>query len=516
MQVGRKLGISQYAALFSILCCLFWAGITGSNCPGSALATVQGPEQIILNWTGDPGSTQTVTWLCSDTTASQLQYMPAAGFNGDFSTASIVEAQGLPFDSNNCRYQANIKGLTADTPYVYRVGREGAWSEPRSFSTAKDTDTFTFLYLGDVQEGYSEWRDMLGAIKKSYPQIKFALQGGDLTNKSNDELEWGEFLAAATPCFSQIPLMPTLGNHDGSMYLDFFSLPLNGPRGLEKEFYSFDYANAHFVILNSGNNTNQAAKEWLQRDLQNAEQTWKFVVFHHPAYQAFDDFKTIDDSIREHWVPIFEEGGVDMAFVGHQHQYMRTHPIFQGEISPDRAEHGVVYVMGNSGSKTYQLGPGLPYVACQEAGSNYQLITIQDELLSLTSAKAGGELIEVYTIDKGPQDSPRYLLAPERDEAYQISTNADGINTMTVNTNVNGFRYFTTNLTSVVPHPGDETVVFTHMRNGVQLAINASRADFDVVSQAQGGFNVKAGDVIKAYIVDELSTDMDRNPIILH
>ena len=32
---------------------------------------------------------------------------------------------------------------------------------------------------------------------------------------------------------------------------------------------------------------------------------------------------------------------------------------------------------------------------------------------------------------------------------------------------------------------------------------------------AQAGFNVQAGDVIKVYIVDELTNAEDRNPVIL-
>lgn len=395
MQAGWKPGISKYAALLGILCCLFWVGITGSNYP--ALATVQGPEQIILTWTDDPASTQTVTWLSPDTTASQLQYMPAVDFNGDFPNASIIEAQMSPFGSSNYRYQAHITGLTADTSYVYRVGSAEAWSETLSFTTAADSDTFSFLYLGDVQEGYEEWEDLLDFIKQNHPQIKFSLLGGDLANNDN---EWGQFLTAASPYFSQVPMMPTLGNHDGYMYLNFFSLPGNGPEGLKKEFYSFDYGNAHFVVLNSGNNTSPEAKEWLKTDLQNTSQTWKFAMFHYPAYPAFDDNKTIDESICENWVPILEANGVDMVFVGHQHQYMRTYPIYQGETQTGVESYGIVYIMGNSGSKHYGAGAGFPYIDCQETGSNYQLIEIEGEVLTLTSRKANGELIEVYTIDK--------------------------------------------------------------------------------------------------------------------
>ena len=102
------------------------------------------------------------------------------------------------------------------------------------------------------------------------------------------------------------------------------------------------------MVLDTSNIITDTVKQWLQEDLQNTTKGWKFAVFHHPPYQNFDDNKTIDDALREHWVPILEQNHVDMVFVGHQHVYMRTYPIYQGEVATDA--YGIVYVMGNSGS----------------------------------------------------------------------------------------------------------------------------------------------------------------------
>lgn len=85
---------------------------------------------------------------------------------------------------------------------------------------------------------------------------------------------------------------------------------------------------------------------------------------------------------------------------------------------------------------------------------------------------------------------------------------------MTVKSGVSGFKYFSVSLSPVVPHSGSEVVVFVHLRGGIQLAISAAKADFDTVDCAQAGFNVQPGDVVKVYIVDELTNDPDRNPIV--
>lgn len=490
--------------------------------PFSSVALAQEtsqPEQIILTWTADPTTTQTITWLMSHNSSARVQYLKAEEFEDNFDSAQQLEVQGTIFDNNETLYlyTADLTDLTPDTKYVYRVGVEGAWSESAAFTTAAETENFSFLYMGDIQSGYTAWGSMLDSVYRTHSDIKFALLGGDLTDRGHDVNEWGEFLDAATTVFSQIPVMPTLGNHDGLMYSKFFALPENGPIGLEREFYSFDYGDAHFVILDSNNNTNREAKQWLQQDLETTDKKWKFVAFHHPAYPATYDYKRIDKSICENWIPILEQNGVDMVFVGHQHVYMRTHPIFQGEIQSD--SYGIVYVMGNAGSKFYAGGGDFPYIASERAGSNYQVIDLNGDVLTLISREANGELIETYTIDKSIQthpQKPKYSIIPKVNPVYSIGTTTDSIKTMTVNPNQTGFKYFTVHIEPVIAHEGTETAVFTQLRNGIQLQLNALTADFDLAETAQAGFNVEDGDIIKIYLVDDLNNAVDFNPTILH
>lgn len=515
---GKIRGASRIICLLVSLSVFF---ISYFSPAASFAGEFAGPEQIILTWTGDPATSQTITWLTPNNGAGKVQYAVAEGFNGDFSAARQMTGAGASFaGSDNFRYTVTLTGLTPDTQYVYRVGMDGAWSEPTFFSTSAQTEDFTFLYLGDVQDGYVQWGNLLGEIYSENPQIRFALLGGDLTDNGSDNNEWGEFLDAAAGLFSLIPVMPAKGNHDGSLFSEFFALPDNGPRGLSGEFYSFDYGDAHFVVLNSGNNTSEVVKQWLREDLQSTTKNWRFVVFHHPAYPAFEDYKTVDESICENWAPILEHYEVDMVFVGHQHQYMRTYPIFQGAVQTDPAAYGIVYVMGNSGSKVYAAGNGFPYIAREETGSNYQVIELAGDVLTLFSKKGNGELIETFTLNKGEttgpeQDSLYRVTLDENDPAFTPGRTTEGIPTLTVNSGISGFYYFTAGITPLVSHNGEQTVVFTHYRNNKQLGINATRADFEMASAAQAGFNVEAGDVIKVYIVDEFANSTERNPLIL-
>jgi DMSO/TMAO reductase YedYZ molybdopterin-dependent catalytic subunit len=121
---------------------------------------------------------------------------------------------------------------------------------------------------------------------------------------------------------------------------------------------------------------------------------------------------------------------------------------------------------------------------------------------------------QIVRIDLVPEPA-FYEIVPEEDDAYTIGQTADGISTMTVDSGISGFKYFTVGINTLLSHDGEETVIFTHLRDGSQLGLSVTRADFDEVDTAQAGFNVQSGDVVKAYTVDELSNAPDRNPRIL-
>ncbi|TEB14137.1 Serine/threonine-protein kinase PknD [Pelotomaculum sp. FP] len=478
----------------------------------------------LLTWSGDPKTSQTITWLMPSTCATaKVQYLKSADYTGSFAAVQEAEATGRAFGASGeyNLFSVNLTGLSPGTQYAYRVGVGEDWGQVHRFTTAQDTDRFSFLYLGDVHAGYStgwdsQWDALLQSAYFNYPDLKFSLQGGDLTDEDS-ETEYRQFLGAATGIFSRIPFMPAMGNHDGPFYLDFFTLPENGPGSLKERFYSFDYGNAHFAVLDSSSNGVAAAAEWLRQDLQNSHSRWKFVVFHHPAYYNYNDGKTtIYDAIKENWVPIFEENGVDMAFVGHQHVYMRTYPMYQGMIKDNPAD-GIVYVMGVSGSKLYGAGSGYDYVAKELASvSNYQVINIDGDTLTLIAKDASGQVIDSYTLMKQPVDGHAvYIITPMADAAYQTGATPEGIKTMTVNDDVSGMKYFNVHIAPVSAHDGLEAVVFTHLRNGVQLSLNVTKADFDVVDTAHAGFNVQPGDLVKVYIVDDLTNEPDCNPTIL-
>ena len=151
----------------------------------------------------------------------------------------------------------------------------------------------------------------------------------------------------------QTVLMPTPGNHDYSptpnnyiiedpliAYFNIFSFPTKGEAGGvpsgSKAYYSYDYANIHFISLDSygraGGDRSMFAKDgeqlkWLERDLKANKQKWTIVYWHHPPYTMASRNSDVEvdlKTIREGVVPILDKYKVDMVLNGHSHVYERS------------------------------------------------------------------------------------------------------------------------------------------------------------------------------------------------
>ncbi|MEN6392019.1 MAG: metallophosphoesterase family protein, partial [Syntrophomonas sp.] len=372
------------------------------------------PDQIILSWTDDPYTTQTVAWrAATDTGQERLQYLPVAGFNGSFTDAWEATAVKTELYAGYYHFETTLPNLSPNTRYIYRVGGEGAWSEPAFFTTATPGDQFTFVYMGDVQQGYEDWGKMLQRMAAENPGPRFAILGGDLVYDGNSKSEWEQFFTAATPTFKQIPLLPAPGNHDDApLFWNTFALPQNGPEGFKEKFYSFDYGNCHIAVLDSNLMGASAAqyntvKTWLQNDLDSSGKQWKFLAFHYPPYPVVEDGHSYN--LEVNWVPLFEQCGVDVVFVGHQHVYMRTKPLRSGQVQADG--EGIVYIMGNAGTKFYPAGDNRDYIAKElDYISSYQLISIDGDTFTMSARDADGQLIDSYTLGNLPSVGAEYSV----------------------------------------------------------------------------------------------------------
>ena len=132
--------------------------------------------------------------------------------------------------------------------------------------------------------------------------------------------------------FANTSMFFAAGNHEsGSNALtNYFNYSMEeGQTTADGAYYSFDYANAHFVVLNTNdadnNGLGQAQLAWLTEDLKNSDSKWKFVLMHKSLYSGGShstDSEVV--AMRAQLQKLFAETGVTIVFGGHDHTYTFT------------------------------------------------------------------------------------------------------------------------------------------------------------------------------------------------
>lgn len=429
--------------------------------PGASAA----PDHITLTWSGDPTTSQTITWR-TDTTVSNgvIQYALApltARTTVTSWTNSVTTAlETLQSDMGSANLHSGmLTGLKPATKYVYRVGDGTDWSPTATFTTASAGVTyFKFLIFGDSQSGdtnnpiYGPWQANAHAAFAANPDARFFVNVGDLTECGQYYTHWNNWHAACQDIINTIPAMPSQGNHEtynngwnpnGSVsepyeYIEQFKLPQNGPTSLHTQAYSWDYGNVHFAVVDSQYDEEVTAETgvvrfpgspstvanplanpflssqaaWLDNDLKNTSKQWKVVIFHKTPY--FNKASRANEIIKAAFTPIIEKYHVDVVFNGHDHGISRTFPIKGDVLQSSPANGTVYYVTGRSGNKLYtdlsrkvwdQFFYDANDIPC------YVVAQVNGASLTLQAVKQDGTVIDTYTINKVTgTDSPRTVL----------------------------------------------------------------------------------------------------------
>lgn len=368
------------------------------------------PDQIVLTWSENPATTQTVQWRTdTSVTATAVRVREA----GSDEVMSIVPAEteplvdsGLINDSVCHRHTAVMRDLNPATGYEYALTDGDGWTDWIQFTTAPgEAVPFKFIYMGDAQNGLDTWGVLVNKAFKNEPDAAFYIMAGDLVNRGIQRDDWDQFWDNAEGIYDRRQLVPAIGNHEDQgangpwMYLELFALPMNGADTITKErSYSFTYSNALFVILDT-NTSIPAQTAWLEEQLANSAATWKFVVYHHPAYSSGP--RRDNPTVRAEWTPLFDKYHVDMALQGHDHAYLRTYPIYDNK-RVEKTTDGTTYVVSVSGTKFYdQEDPWYEEFGMTEV-STYQVLDIQIEgaVLTYKAYDNEGELRDTLIIDK--------------------------------------------------------------------------------------------------------------------
>ncbi len=305
-------------------------------------------------------------------------------------------------------HEVFIPGLTPNTKYYYALGDSngllaGGTAE-YFFKTSpvnRSHEPVRAWILGDCGTGTDQARAVRDAYENyvGSDHTDLILLLGDNAYESGLDSEYQQkfFQNMYEDQLIQSVLWPSPGNHDlrsaksatqSGPYYDIFTLPTNAEAGGlasgTEAYYSFDYANIHFVSLDSddsGHDPTDPMLVWMDDDLHSTEQDWKIVFLHHPPYSKGShdsDSSSLLIKIRENFVPIWEAAGVDLVIAGHSHSYERSFLIHSHHGFSPTLDSSMVLDPGDGqqgGDGAYQkygtgpdAGAGTVYVVAGSSG----------------------------------------------------------------------------------------------------------------------------------------------------
>ncbi len=180
---------------------------------------------------------------------------------------------------------------------------------------------FRFSIIGDRTGGAQAqiygrvWRE----VDLMHPD--FVINVGDTIQGGKDgsaESEWLE-LRPIWERYQHYPIYFTPGNHD--VFSDT-SRALYERESKRPAFYSFDYQEAHFTVLDNSRTADlsRAQLDFLKQDLErNKEKNPKFVFFHKPYWIALLALGNTEFELHK----LAKQYGVQHVISGHGHQFVR-------------------------------------------------------------------------------------------------------------------------------------------------------------------------------------------------
>jgi len=394
------------------------------------------PQSMVVKWRTDI-FTDTKIWYGPDT-SSLIQTVAVGGTRKD--------------------HEITISGLVPNTRYYYAIGHSGGilggGTAEHFFQTsppAGATQAVRAWVLGDSGTSDNKAR----AVRDGY----YAYAGDHFTDLilmlGDNAYEDGKDSEYQTAVFENMyeeqlihsVLWATPGNHDYASanaanqtgpYFNIFTFPRNGEAGGlasgTEAYYSFDYANIHFVSLDShdsGRAPGDPMLVWLENDLNATLQDWIVVIFHHPPYSkgshdSDDDGRQTE--MRENVLPILEAAGVDLVLSGHSHSYERSfllngHYGLSNTLLPTmildnslgriddggayhkdafgpEADKGAVYAVAGSSGKISNAPLNHPVMVYNALTLGSLSLEITDKQLDLKFIGTAGEVMDYFTLQK--------------------------------------------------------------------------------------------------------------------
>lgn len=325
--------------------------------------------------TANPAVSRMIMWQSDEAEENaEVEYRRAGS---DTSLSAKAVSESFTDDSITVYlHSAPIEALEPGTDYEYRIVNGSAGTPWYPFRTPAEDASFKALIFPDSQSAdYSGWKELAQNAAKRNPDAQFFVNMGDLVDNGEDHTQWNAWMGALSGIIDRIPLAPLMGNHETytldwkvrlpEAYLHEFNVPDNGSSSFQHYYYSFDYGDVHFTVLNTQFDETNDFKPglfdeqlaWLRQDVKKSTKKWKIVLMHkdiltYAIRNRPERVPGIGD-IGRSLMPEFDELGIDLVFTAHLHTYRNRGRLYNFEPS----DRGPLYILtGVAGDVRY---PGL-------------------------------------------------------------------------------------------------------------------------------------------------------------
>ncbi|MFO8017997.1 MAG: metallophosphoesterase [Promethearchaeia archaeon] len=360
---------SQILSLLVVLTflCVPQFPVTGQGSTISVSESDIDPKGIRVTSKNDPTDSATISWYTEQKVSNpEVEYSKAH----DLSDSKVKIAQEKQVDGT-CIYSASIEGLDINTTYYYQVMDD---TNIYNFTTAEQRNvTHTeFLVIGDTQNVDDVSGNITAKVMQKFGDgVDFFIHMGDIVDEGEKQGWYNKYFRKMEPFHTNVQGYFTEGNHERGLATKMYDnvpLPSNGR---DSRYYSFNWGPASFLSLNDNNAEFLPHQKmpllWLENELSNFEKdkytVWKFAYMHQPIFNAKPS-RSDKPELAATWCSMFDDHGMDIVFLGHNHYYQRSYPMnHQGEIN-DSAETQFndpqypMYITSNTDSKQYSVSDG--------------------------------------------------------------------------------------------------------------------------------------------------------------
>eukprot|EP01065_Artemidia_motanka_P042868 TRINITY_DN581_c0_g1_i1.p1 TRINITY_DN581_c0_g1~~TRINITY_DN581_c0_g1_i1.p1 ORF type:complete len:567 (+),score=211.15 TRINITY_DN581_c0_g1_i1:71-1702(+) len=369
----------------------------------AGLAAAGTPEQVRINL-GKAEDEMVVTWHTEDSGKPFVTYGP----DESFGHTSAGDSREFTQDPGRTWYShvATMSGLQTDSTYYYAVGDKSHTSKTFSFVHRRQPakgEPYRHILFGDMGASCaftlcsgckesSEVCDASTCAKNTSAGLiaETATAGmwlhvGDFAYDlgTNNGTTGDQFFRNIEQISTGAPYMVSHGNHEDSAinlahYIERFrGQPSNAvPSTFSSEngettntmYFSWDYGLVHYVAMSTelwfGVKSTQPSVnlttflDWFKADMAKANKNrkavpWVVVHGHRSIYCSCDGDCDADAlRVRKDMEPLFMEYGVDFFINGHEHNYERSYPMYQGKSDKSNMDpKAPIYVVtGAAGS----------------------------------------------------------------------------------------------------------------------------------------------------------------------